>query len=390
MPITDQNQAVAPRALICVDSFETSAGAIGHVFGQPTLLYQVRQLHKAGISVVGVAVTNVPPEFPVLVEKLHAEGIEVRLLRSGVDLAGFADEAASSGILVQDASVWAEEETITRLIAQQRNTLAVLTEMPSSALFERIDLNRRWAGLLFADPKLLRECGEIPEGWSLASFLLRSALQAGYADFGVETDATMPVLHATSPDFTRAVEQKVSAKQSNSGVIDTALHRFLSFALARLGHNDWYRPLVKLAFPALSGATLGAALFSFDTTMYALMLLTILAYFGREHLGRVEMGGYRQDHLTKTGISALFVSTAISLSTEIGWGDAAFLTIVAAGLFWLTLARPITTLSRQFSPIMLGVILLAGKISGHSVWAAKLVIILLLLVVALRPRLNPN
>lgn len=379
------------RALLCVDSADSIQELGGKVFGQPLLAHQIRHLQRLGIQEIGLAVAQIAPEYPALAETMRSETLNISLLRSGRDISEFAGNSADASILLLDAAIWIDPGLLVEIATSKTPAVAILPEGPAAQCFERIDLNRRWAGYALIEPQLLRACGEIPEDWSIASYLLRAAIQAGYADHRVPDEQIVSgLVHSELPGFYQVVELKIRPRDPGMGQLDALFYGLWDRALSRWSDQLWYHAVVRGLFPFCALGAVLTSYFQYITSSYAFLFVSLLGYLWSDHQRQIEYKADGNDPLTWASAGLLCLALVQNLRVQTGWIDAIFLVSVALGLLVLQKWHGRTFFSRQLSPLMLGILMLAGQVAGYGLAAFKLAILMMLAAVLIPPRLNPN
>jgi hypothetical protein len=376
------------KALLCVDAATAQELAGRTVLGQSVLFHQIKLLERVGVGEIAIAVETIPAEYPGLVDRLRAEGMHVSLLRSGAEVAAFGQSAGL--YLVQDAAISASADILSGFMRCSAPVVAVLQEEPGWAAFERIDLNRRWAGIAVVDATLLKNSSALPDGWSLGSFLMRSALQAGYHDAMISDQAGNILLYRASAAAQSDLEMLARPKRATSGVVEAALGQVADKALSVLGRHGWYRPLAQWTGVTTAVLALISSIFQYITTSYILAFISVVGLYWRRHL---QLSDYRKEESSwQSGavIAILLATFAILLSAETFIGDAIFHCAVAAGLLWLHQRSVQSRLGAELSPLVIVVLLLGGHLAGFGLWSAKLVIAAMLAALLVSQKLNPN
>lgn len=376
------------RALLCVDAATAQELAGRSVFGQPVLFHQIRLLESLGVNEVAIAVETIPAEYPGLVERLRAQGLQVSLLRGGAEVAAFGE--ASGLCLVQDAAIWAGPDILSSVLGTGAPEVAVLQEEPGWAAFERIDLNRRWAGFAIIDAALLKNSSGLPEGWSLGSFLMRSALQAGYGDAVIEGQPGKILLHRVSTAKQADLEILARPKHATGGVAEAALYHVADKGLSVLGRHSWYRPLSLWSGFAAAACAFFSSIFDYISVGYILIFLSVIGLYWRRHTQSFEYRTERAIWPDACAMAVLLATIAILLSSETSMADALFHSAVAAAMLWLVNRNQGSRLGAELSPVAIMLAVLGGHFAALALWTVKLAIAAMVVALLMSPKLNPN
>lgn len=377
------------RALLCLDATAAELAMDRHILGKPMLFHQIKQLQRIGFGELAVAVETIPAGLPALLEQFRADGLLIKLSRSGQDVAAFA--AGAGRVLVKDASIWLADDILLQLLSGGGRQIAVVPEGPALGAFERIDLNRRWAGAALLDATLLQQSANLPEGWSLASFLLRSAVQAGCSDLIIELRDGASIPQHLSTAQTPVLERALRPERAAMGMIDRGLFALADKAVGRWGAGQWYKPLASCSYSTLAITTLILAFFEYYTASCLFFFLSILASVWRRHTHLVEYRPSGVDRVAVASSAVLTVALVLQLLEDATPADALFFAGLASGLLWLqrrTASRSRAVL--EISPVLLVGLWSLGYLAGFGIWALKASIIAILASLLVPSRLNPN
>ncbi len=150
--------------------------AMEKLCGIPLISLQIRDLQELGIKQFLIEAEQLTGGILSLVDELKAQGIDVAMVRAPKDLT--ASSAMSGKCLVLAPGINVGKTILGGFIDQNESVVATVDGRDENSAFERIDLNTRWAGMAIVDQKLLKGLADLPEGWSLTSAILRSALQS--------------------------------------------------------------------------------------------------------------------------------------------------------------------------------------------------------------------
>lgn len=145
--------------------------------GRTLVEYQARCLAAAGASPIVVLVERIPPVLAETFERLRGEGIAVVAVSDGVEAAS-RFEAGNHIILMSDG-VAPDMADLERIVDESEQAILTVPDDAAHAGFERIDAERRWAGLARVDSATLGATAAMLGDWDLQSTLLRRAVQGG-------------------------------------------------------------------------------------------------------------------------------------------------------------------------------------------------------------------
>ena len=170
---------MAVGALIGAYQEDDSGGlrALLPLAGEALLDYQVRSLASAGASPIIVYVERIPPALQLAFERLRAEGIAVVAVSDAADAAS-RFEAGKDLILLADG-IAPDLDDLTALMERDDPQILTVPDDEAHQAFERIDGDRRWAGLARLDAGLVGATAAMLGDWDMQSTLLRRAIQAG-------------------------------------------------------------------------------------------------------------------------------------------------------------------------------------------------------------------
>ena len=145
--------------------------------GQPILAHQIAALRSAGVSKFLIEVDSVPGTLLAMADRLMQSGCTVDFVRSINDV---RDKLGNSElVIIQAEGVYVEPDLLLDLLRQGGTFTVTVDGRDENEAFERMDLNTRWAGLAVVSVQTVTSIGELPDGWSMTSSLLRQAMQDG-------------------------------------------------------------------------------------------------------------------------------------------------------------------------------------------------------------------
>lgn len=368
----------ARSALLCVELPPDASGcpaSLPKIYGQPLLFHQIKQLERLGITDIVVAVDAVPAELPQLVDRLNNATCKVRLMRQTSNPSEIPELAG--GFLLVAADLWVSEGLLGEVIEWERNSIAILPEEPANLRFERIDLNRRWAGLAVLDGAAMAHIAKMPEGWSLGSFLLRHALQTGAGEVAIDqSQVTSGGLRKISgPDDLAEAAGNLVVQGDEGGVIEAAFGRVSRRLIYPLTRQPWLVAAASWSPLVLSLASVALA----DTGYTGSALLTLLFVLGLEVVrGQLRAVEYRKsqvDYARIASLCALGVAVVLSLLNQgVSLIDATFLLVLLAGLLSLARHARGSHMIRAISPLSVSLLMLLGWASMPFPIAIKMII----------------
>lgn len=189
--------------------------------GATLLEHQVRRAVRGGAGHIILLVERLPASLIAAIDRLRRDDIRIDVARSVSDAADriHPEEA----VLVIDDGCLAGAEMIRRLTDAGAPAVLSLADQPGMEDHERIDAQRRWAGIALIDGARLHATADMLGEWDFALTLLRHALQDG-ADLIGGDGVDAPILARAAGDLDR-LEQRIIA--SSSGVREGWPARYL-------------------------------------------------------------------------------------------------------------------------------------------------------------------
>lgn len=348
------------------------------IFGKPAIFHQVKQLQRLGVDDIIIAVDAIPGELPQLVDQMQAEGGNVRLLRP----VNFSDADCFDGpFLLVAPELWIDDGLLQEALSWKANSVGTVEEGPANGLFERIDLNRRWSGIAVLEAGILLQSRNMPEGWSLASFLLRHSLQLGASEVAISqqriTDGSL--LHVSS---TGDYEKLIGAhffEFRQSGTVETFITDLSRRCIAPVSQ----KPVLMAAFGwapvVVSIASVAVAYGGHVMAALAVYVLALCLETFRRQLRAIEYHAKTNDYLSW---AIQFAGTATLLASFWRSGeslvDISFLTTLLVALVLMSQMSPKDRMLRTISPLAVTLSLLIGLFLFPLSLVAKSVIFILL------------
>lgn len=175
MPAQTKSEQRPAALLSAATANENNEIALATIGGRTLLEHQISALRQAGIKRFFVEVDNVPGALITLADNIRQTGCSVDFVRSAQDLQALLGE--DDHVLVLAEGVFITPPLMLSLTVKPSLFIATVDGRDENEVFERMDLNTRWAGLALVDGKTIKALGVLPDGWSVASSLLRQAMQ---------------------------------------------------------------------------------------------------------------------------------------------------------------------------------------------------------------------
>jgi len=138
--------------------------------------YQIKTLFRAGISRFLVEVENMDGAMLALADQWRQKNVLVDFVRTGADIQRYLK--LDDRIWVQSGQLYVQPDFVETLSKSTDNFVATVDGRDENSLFERIDLNTRWAGISIVGASTIATLKDLPEDWSIISSLLRQAILA--------------------------------------------------------------------------------------------------------------------------------------------------------------------------------------------------------------------
>lgn len=232
------NSERSPAALLsAVAATENAEIALIAIVGKTLLEHQIIALRRAGIERFFIEVADVSGALMAIAHNVRRTGCSVEFIRSAQDLQALATERDK--VLVMAEGVFIAPSLTTSFTANSDLFIATVDSRSENEAFERMDLNTRWAGLARVDGRNIAALGVLPDGWSLASSLLRQAMRDHVPQHLLKQH------HITDGDI-----RKISADESSNELVRHILSARMSrepgFIEAQL-----FAPLAKILVPQI-------------------------------------------------------------------------------------------------------------------------------------------
>jgi hypothetical protein len=205
---------MALGALIAAQNEDDQGGlhALAPLAGRTLIEYQARCAAAVGAAPIVVMVERVPPTLQTAFERLRAEGISVVPVTDAMEAAARFDPEIA--VLQMADGVAPAAPVLAELAEEPASAILTVPDDEQHQSFERIDNERRWAGLAIISSALLSDTARMLGDWDLHSTLLRRAVQEG-ARLVPAPEGMRPFLAAS----------ETSAAAFDRHLVDSSRHR---------------------------------------------------------------------------------------------------------------------------------------------------------------------
>ncbi|WP_426267745.1 hypothetical protein [Sphingomonas sp. LHG3443-2] len=205
---------MALGALIAAQDEDDQGGlhALAPLAGRTLIEYQARCAAAIGAAPIVVMVERVPPTLQTAFERLRAEGISVVPVTDAMEAAARFDPEIA--VLQMADGVAPAASVLAELAEEPPPAILTVPDDEQHRSFERIDNERRWAGLAIISSGLLSDTARMLGDWDLHSTLLRRAVQEG-ARLVPAPEGMRPFLAAS----------ETSAAAFDRHLVDSSRHR---------------------------------------------------------------------------------------------------------------------------------------------------------------------
>jgi hypothetical protein len=348
--VSDDDIQGPPAALLSVVSAAESTNLADHepllptIAGLSVLEWQLAALQKSGVTTCFVEVDNVSGSLLKISDAGARYGLNIQFVRTLEDLQKSGH--LKSRLIILAEGHYFSEEILEHLMGLGTPCVATFDIGNESAPFERIDLTRCWAGYTLLDIEKLGSIPDIPEGWSIASTLLRFAVQTGtpFVTLPQSTIQNSEIAKITGVGEAQAIGQTKMQLRINAvkGWIERKLFGRIALAIAPFAWtNADFAKYANLPAPFL--IVLSLALTAMDQAVISLLfILLALALHQIQALVSVHPNaGVRPLH------DKLFWAIATLSTIYIGYSDSTFglsaltFTIIMLGLAVLAHQNPL-------------------------------------------------
>lgn len=170
---------MALGALIAAQDEDDQGGlhALAPLAGRTLVEYQARCAAAIGAAPIVVMVERVPPTLQTAFERLRTEGITVVPVTDAMEAAARFDPEIA--VLQMADGIAPAAPLLADLAEESAPAILTVPDDERYETFERIDNERRWAGLAIVSSALLADTARMLGDWDLHSTLLRRAVQEG-------------------------------------------------------------------------------------------------------------------------------------------------------------------------------------------------------------------
>jgi hypothetical protein len=387
-------------ALLCIGDVSPADGDVAlpltPLFGQPMIHHMIKALQRLGIDQFYVGVDSVPGALLSYRDAIAKEGLDLSFVREPSAVATFFEGDMRALVLRAD-TIW-DVQLVERALQHNRPLIATVEERAENQIFERIDLNNRWAGMAILERGTLDALTQLPEGWDMASALLRQALQDDVKLWPVKQNEiqTGSVRRIGTAGDLAAAQSVLMA--SPAGGSETLESKLLSHVLARFAPAIWsvsWGPgLAEFGFPGLAAVAAFLAIAGFPVGASAVAAIAVLSSLVRNLVRSAEYRTDGFDWIRLAGWGALSAALmAVLHLTEKSLFEAGFLGLTLTGLSLISVKAKSRSKFQLLSPLVIALGLIGGTMSGATGWAVKLMILLAIatrLLDFLAPRQNPT
>lgn len=353
--------------------------ALQHIAGQSLLACQMKALQHAGVSTFLIEVDTIPGELLNLADDFRNRGVRVEFVRSAKDMQALVKPEHI--LVVQAEAHYFSPAIVGELVSKSPPFVATVDGRDENASFERIDLNTRWAGLAIIDGAMARSMAELPDGWSIASSMLRTAVQAdvrfeAVAQASVESGAIMPV--SGQADADQIVTQMLSERSRRPrGFIE---RYFFAPTAQIMAPTIWRTPHGELAVGisrmVLAVGSVGLAMLDWGVAAATLALLAVFLHTVFEVISGVGEDKSSDRWQRKTLWAAIVFSALAIAWTHADYGsDPLAFVLISTGLSLLShkVALPRWSAGLLKSPALLVSTMLVATMASAIVSGVKLI-----------------
>lgn len=374
-----------PAALLSVVSTIETPNFAEHqsqsltIAGQSVLEWQLAALQKSGITTCFVEVDNVSGALLKMSDAGERFGLTIHFVRTLEDLQKSSD--LKSRLVILAEGLYFSEDILHRLIGSGTPCVATCDIGNESADFERIDLTRCWAGFTLLETGKLGAIQDIPEGWSIASTLLRFAIQI---DTPFQPLPQSAIQNAEIAKISSAADaQGIGAKkmQARVDVVKGWIERNIFGAIAeRLAPVAWGNAsFSKYAhFPAAVAVALSLVLTAVNHAVFALLFIFLGLMLNQIQtlIDIKSHGGRRPIHGTVFWVVSIISALYVAFSEATVGSNAVEFTTIMLGLAALALPIPAKRWAANFlcSPALLVLGMAMSAYSTEYAFGLKIIV----------------
>lgn len=389
MSSVEQTYQPSRVALLSAASANEGGAALPDTGEQSVLAHQIAALRSVGVRKFMIEVETVPGALLAMADRLIKAGNSVDFVRSAQDLQ--TKLHGSDVLIVQAEGLYIAPNLLGTLLEQPGPFISTVDGRAENATFERMDLNTRWAGIGVIPPNSLAKIGELPEGWSISSSLLRQAMQDNVAQLPVKQshlqDGELRQIHQAADAEKLACEIMARRVAREPGFIETKVFGPVATKLATTLSRIPARAALSDGATLLLGATSAAlAGFGFVTGAGVAAIIAMLANAVRLALGNTEQNQRGQDFVQT--VMWLLLAAALMMACGTSgylFGEGLFAGGVVAGLALLARQLRLPDWGKKIlqSPALIALALLLATLMGGISTAAKSVALLQLALLIL-------
>jgi hypothetical protein len=369
-------------ALLCIGDVLAADGDVAlpltPMFGQPMIHHTVKALQSIGITKFVIGVDTVPGALLTYRDTVSSQGLDLRFVREPSAMAPLLE--SGSRVVLLRADTLLHVDLIKNALRDGGVLVATVEERADNQIFERIDLNSRWAGMAVLDRTSIDAITQLPDGWDMASALLRQALQDGVKSWPIgQNDAQSGNVRRFANVDQLSAAQSQMLVQTNA-VANTLEDRLFSNGLARFTPKiwsvDWGPRCAAYGFPILATLAASLAVAGVGTGAAITALAAVMASLPRKMVRSAEYRAEDSDWLGWASWAVLTIAVIAVLNIdEPSLLEAGFLGFALSGLALIPAVKPRKRLFRLLSPLVISLAMLLGVVAGETVIAAKLMII---------------
>lgn len=389
MSSVDQAYHPSRVALLSAASASETNGTLPSAGEESVLAHQIAALRSVGIRKFMIEVETVPGALLAMADRLTKAANSVDFIRSAQDLQ--VKLHGSDILIVQAEGIYIAPGLLNTLLEQPGIFISTVDGRAENETFERMDLNTRWAGLAVMPPSVVAKVGELPEGWSISSSLLRQAMQDNVQQLPVKQshlqDGGLRRVGAAAD--TEKLGSEIMARRAarEPGFIETRIFAPLATKLATMLRPIPARAaLTDGATVSLGAASAALASFGFVTGAGVAAIAAMLSNAVRLALGNAEQSQSGLDFVETITWFLLAVALMMASGTD-GYlpGEGLFAGGIVAGLALLARQLRLPDWGRKViqSPALIALTLLLVTLVGGIATAAKSVAVMQLMLLIL-------
>lgn len=250
------------------------------IAGEPLIAFQMRALARAGIQNFLIEVDQVPGALLALCDDARKRGLAVEFVRSTQELSSKLPDGVS--LIVQGEAIYVDPVLLQQQLGMPSAFVLTVDGRDENGGFERMDLNTRWAGLARVEMPVVRAVASLPPGWSIASSLLRQAIQQNVgqrkmAQAEIQQGRLQLVATGAAADVL-TTDMLARRAETVGGIVES---RLFAPVAARLARPFWRGRVNKALVPASTlVAAIGSASLGFLGFGTASAVAALVSIFG--------------------------------------------------------------------------------------------------------------